>query len=383
MRYYQDLKSLAQKTFPSLGQGVEVAWEYLVSPLELKLPPQVVTTAQEAIRAFYQITREESYRQSLPPVDGISRHGSNHQSVLMAYDFHTNEAGDCFLVEINTNASGFLMASLAHMMKTGQRADDFQPLQQLASSFRQELQQFSGATQAHTAIVDDQILEQKMYPEFLMYQDFFTGLGWTSELNEVADLHFADGKLRSTGGKIIDFVYNRSTDFYLEAESSAALKQALLSDAACVSPNPYEYWLMADKERLIRFSSVESPAIQKVLIPTFEKSSFETEEQIWSERRQLFFKPRRSHGGKSVYRGESVSKKVFERLMADPDILIQRFAPAQKVPTDDERSVLNNWKFDLRFYVYRDEIQLAIARTYQGQVTNFASQHGGFTFVQF
>ncbi len=65
------------------------------------------------------------------------------------------------------------------------------------------------------------------------------------------------------------------------------------------------------------------------------------------------------------------------------DILIQRYQPAQKVPTDDPRSVLENWKFDLRFYVYEDNIQLSCARIYQGQVTNFASPMGGFTSLRF
>ena len=65
------------------------------------------------------------------------------------------------------------------------------------------------------------------------------------------------------------------------------------------------------------------------------------------------------------------------------DILIQQFSPAQKMPTDDPRSVLTNWKFDLRFYVYADKIQLVVARIYQGQVTNFASPLGGFTMVRF
>ena len=65
------------------------------------------------------------------------------------------------------------------------------------------------------------------------------------------------------------------------------------------------------------------------------------------------------------------------------DILIQRFRPAQHVPTDDPRSVLANWKFDLRFYVYEDKIQLTCARIYQGQVTNFSSPMGGFTLVRF
>ena len=63
------------------------------------------------------------------------------------------------------------------------------------------------------------------------------------------------------------------------------------------------------------------------------------------------------------------------------DILIQKYMPAQRIPIADPRSVLQNWKFDLRFFVYGEEVQLAAARAYQGQVTNFASPMGGFALI--
>jgi len=57
--------------------------------------------------------------------------------------------------------------------------------------------------------------------------------------------------------------------------------------------------------------------------------------------------------------------------------------PAQPWPTGDVDSYLENWKFDVRFFVYRDQIQLAVARVYQGQVTNFSSRYGGLTAIDF
>ncbi len=381
-QFYKQIETTARGLFPSLG-GVEVAWEHLISPLELKLPAAVRTTAEEAIRAFYRVSRLPAYAGLLPP-NPVGSHSGGHSSVLMAYDFHTTEDGRCFLVEINTNGAGFLLSSVMEMVKLGQVAAAYRPLADLRASFESELK-LSGVRPSSgrpkAAICDENVLEQKMYPEFLMYRDWFGGLGWDAEIVETREFQAAD------------LVYNRSTDFYLEAEFSAALREAHLSNRACVTPNPHEYWLLADKERLIQFGSdsfwsavgaraEDRDAISKVLIPTFEKSQFASLDEIWEQRKSLFFKPKRSHGGKSVYRGESVSRKVFERLMLE-DILIQKFQPAQKFPTDDERSVLNNWKFDLRFYVYQDRVQLCVARAYQGQVTNFASPLGGFTFVQF
>lgn len=359
-----------------------MAWEHLISPLELKLPRSVRDTAEAAIKAFYQVSRRPEYAAQLPPNE-VGAHSGGHSSVLMAYDFHTTEDGDCFLVEINTNGAGFMLSSVMEMVKLGKAVADYRPLQDLRESFEQELRLsgHAGAKPPRIAICDDAILEQKMYPEFLMYKSWFESLGWSAEILESSDFQSAD------------LVYNRSTDFYLENETSASVRQAHLQNSACITPNPHEYWLLADKERLVGFgddsfwsklgaSASERAAITKVLIPTFEKSQFGSIDDLWEQRKSLFFKPKRSHGGKSVYRGESVSRKVFERLMLE-DILIQKFQPAQKFPVDDERSVLNNWKFDVRFYVYRDQIQLCVARAYQGQVTNFASPLGGFTFVQF
>lgn len=392
--FYKRLQQNAVKLFPSLKSIDPMSWEHLVSPLELRLPPAVFKNAREAVNSLYELSRKPEYQKQLTAIPGISDHAENYHSVLMAYDFHTNEAGDCFLVEVNTNASGFLLASLMEMTHSEIAPENHEPLAKLKASFANELKLWGKAgTTPTVAITDEDIPNQKMYGEFLMYRDLFNEMGWLSEMCETKDFRFQDGRVLCNSGTPIDLVYNRNTDFYFEEPEYAGLREGYVKDVVCVSPNPREYWLLGDKERLIqlgrpefldqaRASEEEKAAITKVIIPTFDKSNFGSEEEIWSQRRQLFFKPKRSHGGKSVYRGESVSRKVFERLMQD-DILIQRYLPAQRMPVDDPRSVLENWKFDLRCYAYEGEIQMVAARIYQGQVTNFSSSMGGFTLVRF
>lgn len=387
--FYRQIEALAKASFPSLASIDAVTWDHLVSPIEIKLPVSVKRTAEEAVRALHAVTRRPEYRAKLEPVPGISDHPTRNHSVLMAYDFHTDEEGGCHLVEVNTNASGFMIASLMLVAHEGGELKDFPPLAKLTKSFEHELALFGRPFKngSRIAVCDDEIEQQKMRAEFLMYRDWFEKAGWNAEVREAKNIGTGESQA------LPDLVYNRSTDFYLEDETHAGLREAYQKRLSCLSPNPYEYWLLADKERLIQLgdenflkevgaTAEESSAIRKVIIPTFDKSSFASLDEIWSDRKNLFFKPKRSHGGKSVYRGESVSRKVFERLMLE-DILIQRFTPAQRVPTDDPRSVLSTWKFDLRFYVYEDEIHLCVARIYQGQVTNFASPMGGFTRVRF
>ena len=385
--FYKQLNQRALEFSPGLKTIDAPNWEHLVSPLELRLPKKILSTVSEAVRAMYAVSRRDAYRSSLEAVEGVTP--KRNRSVLMAYDFHTNEAGDCFLVEVNTNASGFMLASVMENVHQPCDLATYAPLVSLRESFANEMR--LGGQGSFIAITDEDIPQQKMYLEFLMYRDWFRANGWKAEFCDSADFRVQDSSLLTGAGEKVGLVYNRLTDFYLEEHP--AMREGFVRELAAFSPNPYEYWLLGDKQRLIQLgdaeflrgagaSDAEIAAITRVVIPTFDKSHFESFEQVWAQRRQLFFKPKRSHGGKSVYRGESVSRKVFERLMAD-DILIQRYQPAQKMPVDDSRSVLENWKFDLRFYVYEDVIQLSVARIYQGQVTNFASPMGGFTAVRF
>jgi hypothetical protein len=393
--FYKKLESLALKTFPSIAALNEaVAWDHLVSPLELTLSKKVYSECEAAIRALHSISRRPTYAAKLESIPGISDSVTRNESILMAYDFHTDEAGNCFLVEVNTNASGFLLSSLMQMAHTERTIENFIPLQKLRQSFIDEMNLWGKAAHPPViAITDEDIPQQRMYAEFLMYRDWFRAAGWKAEFCEGRDFILNGEALATPELPRVDLVYNRLTDFYFENPQHLALRQALQTQSACLSPNPREYWLLADKQRLVDLGSPgflsgagatpeEITALEKVLIPTHDKSAFASHDEIWAQRRGLFFKPKRSHGGKSVYRGESVSRKVFERLMQE-DVLIQKFTPAQKVPTEDPRSVLNNWKFDLRFYVYADQIQMAVARIYQGQVTNFTSPLGGFTMVRF
>lgn len=377
--FYHQLRSTAESSFPRVKE-VDVAWEHLVSPYALKVPNQVFKKAETAIRAFYRLSRQPSY-QAMLKADEKFAFPIKNDSVLMAYDFHTSATGEAHLVEINTNASGYLFSMLTNCIYTSEPPAKSNWAHELKRSFEQE-----GATPGcKIAIVDDQIPEQKMYSEFLMYHDLFVSWGWKPTICEASEI---------TADHDFDFIYNRSTDFYLEQPEHQGLRDTWRSQTAVVSPQPREYFLLADKERLIDFttgdwlkkagaSEADEAAIQSVLIPTYDKKDFPGgASELWSKRRSLFFKPKHAYGGKSVYRGESVSKKVFDRLMNE-DILVQKFVPASPVPDVVPGDPLENWKFDVRFYVYRDQIQQVVARLYQGQVTNFASPLGGFTRIEF
>lgn len=58
-----------------------------------------------------------------------------------------------------------------------------------------------------------------------------------------------DGTLLSVDGQRIDLIYNRLTDFALDAPEHAAVRRAWEFDAAVVTPHPRAHALFADKPR--------------------------------------------------------------------------------------------------------------------------------------
>lgn len=379
-----------QQQWPSTKTH-EVDLKYLIAPLDIQLPKIVFERAQKAVQALSNLPKNAAYYNHVANGEGteffknVTAPLKKQNSILMAYDFHCDLEGNIGLIEINTNASGFLLAALtqqAHEIKTAEAS-----IEKLKAAFLKEWYLAKDRTALKSIrIIDDNLSEQKMFIEFLMYKDWFEQQGLLTEVIE-ARAEMPEDQFDST------LIYNRTTDFLFSEESHAWLKKAYLENRICITPHPREYLLLADKQRLIDLSQPEwrkqlnlteeqETILNSVLLPAQDLKSFTDLDQLWSERKNYVFKPKRSYGGKSVYRGASVSRKVFDRLLQE-ETLAQKYFPAANYPTKDPNSIMKDWKFDLRFYAYESEIQLAIARLYQGQVTNFSSTYGGFCPIHF
>jgi hypothetical protein len=156
-----------------------------------------------------------------------------------------------------------------------------------------------------------------------------------------------------------------------------------------MTPHPRAHALYADKRNLAlltdpgRLHALGVPAdTQDVLlanIPRTEVVDVAQAERLWSERRQLFFKPMAGYGGRAAYRGDKLTKRVWDEILAGDYVAQALVTPGQRVIGEDAaRQVL---KFDLRNYAYDGEIQWVAARLYQGQTTNFRTPGGGFAPV--
>ncbi|MFM6927424.1 MAG: hypothetical protein ACKOX6_03125 [Bdellovibrio sp.] len=357
----------------------------LLSPFTVELPSAVLNQAQTIISTLFSLRERKSYQ--LHFLDAISMkglHDPGNKSIMMSYDFHLDEQQNLKLIEINTNAS-FL--ALGHEMYKARKlplpVSDFS-FDEVRQNILTEmsLQGKSPKTPFKVAITDDKPSEQRLFAEFLVYNELFKSWGWDSRIVDYRDLFKSFDP---------EFIYNRYTDFFLTDESSQLLREKFLSGDACVSPNPYEYLLLADKQRLIDWGQEgfleaqgltdQEVAVVKTAVPMSYDFRTTATEDIWSQRKKLFFKPKNAFGSKQSYKGASVSRKTFDDLDKN-DTIAQEFIPAPEVSYVTPEGP-QNFKYDLRCYAYQGRLQLVVARLYQGQVTNLRTPYGGFAPVLF
>ncbi len=156
-----------------------------------------------------------------------------------------------------------------------------------------------------------------------------------------------------------------------------------------LTPNPQQHALYADKRRLALFSDSArlqalgvSEANRQVLldhVPHTELVNASDADRLWAERRSLFFKPVAGFGSRAAYRGDKLTRRVWQEILQG-DYVAQTIVPAgeRRIEDGDHERIL---KFDLRAYAYAGEVQWTAARLYQGQTTNFRTPGGGFAPV--
>lgn len=359
--------------------------ENLISPFTVKLPSSVLKQAQRTISLLFSLREKQSYKDHYSKlIAEKDLQDPGNKSIMMSYDFHVDENQNLKLIEINTNAAFLILGHQLYKMKSQPLPISDFSLQEIAENILSELrlQHKEPSSNLKISIIDEKPEEQRLFIEFLVYNEFFKSLGWDSRIQDYKDL-FQDFKP--------DFIYNRYTDFFLTEPTSTTLRKKFLDREICLSPNPYEYLLLADKQRLIDWVQpgfLESHgvagddlALLKTVLPQAYDLCETSAEEIWSLRKKLFFKPKNAFGSKQSFRGSSISRKAFEELLKDSTIA-QEFVPAPE-QTFETPEGPQNFKFDLRCYAYQGRLQLIVARLYQGQVTNLRTPYGGFGTIQF
>ena len=360
---------------------------HLFSPATVKVSRGDAASMTALVAAVERVVAMPAYQaRALAWAPEIARHAPSNPGVFYGYDFHVTPAGPK-LIEINTNTGGGLLAAV----QVPGNALEAEYVAMFRSECARELRTL--------AIVDEAPESQYLYPEFLMFQALFRRHGIDAVICAPDELAFRDGGLWH-GQRRLDLVYNRLTDFALTMPANAALRQAYLDDAVVLTPHPRGHALYADKRNLALLSDdallaawgVDAPtrAVLAAAVPKTELVAPDDAEAYWSRRKTLFFKPANGYGSKAAYRGDKMTRRVFDEVLAG-NYVAQALVPPSTVEMElsfgdgdggdgEERHV--ELKVDVRCYAYAGRVQLVAARLWQGQTTNFRTPGGGFAKVR-
>ena len=390
------LRAAVEADAPGLSGLIDERCPNLFAALPVFVSRPHVDAMAAVVRAVEEVVALPAFREAaLAHAPAIARHDPGARGVFMGYDFHLGADGPR-LIEINTNAGGALLNAL---LGRAQRAccpevralvsGPVEPAGLERAFFDMFAAEWRHAGRTglprRVAIVDSAPREQFLYPEFLLFERLFRRFGVDAVVRAPEELELAAGTLRDAGGPI-DLVYNRLTDFALSDGRSRALREAYLAGAAVLTPHPRAHALYADKRNLALLSDpmrLRALGAREDAIGVLARGIARTEvvsaaqaDRMWTARRKLFFKPAGGYGSKAAYRGDKLTRRVWEEILRSEYV-------AQELVVPSERSISESaaLKMDVRNYVYSGGVQLLAARLYQGQTTNLRTPGGGFAPV--
>jgi glutathione synthase/RimK-type ligase-like ATP-grasp enzyme len=358
-----------------------------------------VSSMARLVAAVDAVVALPAYREAaLSHAPEIARFEPGPLGGLLGFDFHVTPQGPR-LIEINTNPGGaFLNAALARAQRAccapvlsllGQPGDGADLQDALFSAFLSEWRRQRGdAPLRRVAIVDESPSSQYLYPEFLLAAELFRRRGVEATICDPGELSLGSEGLQQDGNPV-DLVYNRLTDFSLGEPAHAPLREAYRAAAAVVTPHPRAHALYADKRNLALLGDAErlrqwgaDPATIETLqlaIPPTRVVERAAADELWGRRRELFFKPATGFGSRAAYRGDKLTRRVWEEILSGDYVAQQLVPPSARGVQVDGR--IERLKLDLRCYVHDGQLLSVAARLYQGQTTNFRTPGGGFATV--
>lgn len=377
-----------------LPKGLLDSHPHLFSALPVYITRQHIRQIASVVAAIHEVTALPGYQHAvLSWAPEIARFDPGSPGGLLGLDFHLETDGPR-LIEINTNPGGALLnvvlgrALRACMPDLTMPPADPARMEDavLATLLTEWSMQRGDLPLAFIAIVDEAPTQQYLYPEFVLIQELLRRHGYHAGICSPEQLCRRAGRLW-WGEQVVDLVYNRLTDFTLQQPVHEVLRDAYLSGEVVLTPHPRAHALYADKRNLSVLgesgrlhawgASQGSIAVLTAAVPLTELMTSENRAEMWARRRELFFKPAAGFGSKASYRGDKVTRRVWDEI--DKGVYV-----AQQFVVPSERQVnagSHPLKVDIRCYAYRGDVLLYAARMYQGQTTNFRTPGGGFAPV--
>ncbi len=367
---------------------------HLFSALPVFVSRRHIEQTAHVAKAIEEVVASAAYRSAvLEWAPDIARFDPGSPGGLLGLDFHLGADGPQ-LIEINTNPGGALLNAVLGRAQLACMPELVMPLvhperveASVLSVMLTEWRMQRGSAQlGFVAIVDESPAEQYLYPEFLLYRELLQQHGYRAEVCSPQELLRKQDRLW-LGAQPVDLIYNRLTDFALQQPAHSDIRTAYLTDEVAVSPHPRAHALYADKRNLSLLgnhdfllaigTSKASIETLTAAVPATQLLTADNREAMWAARRQLFFKPAGGFGSKGSYRGDKLTRRVWDEIAGGTYV-------AQEIVVPSERHLASGstpLKVDIRCYAYQGEVLLYAARMYQGQTTNFRTPGGGFAPV--
>lgn len=388
----EDLRGRVGQTLQDVAGLDPALHAHLFAPQALFVDRATLATMTHMTRVLFAVARLPAYAERvLAWAPAIARHDPGSPGGVIGLDFHLTDQGPR-LIEINTNPGGLLLNALAldavnacepHAWTTWTTTQAV--VAAGIQAWLDDAQAQLGRPASRMAIVDVEPTRQFLYPEFRLYRQAFEQRGVPCAIHAPAALRWDGQALRDAEGRV-DFVYNRLTDFALGEPDAAALAAAYRAGAIALSPHPRAHALLADKRNLavlgerdyllsLGLDDADATVLAGGIPPTVLLSDA-NREALWAQRSGYFFKPANGFGSRGSYRGDKLTRRVWE-AMASTDYVAQTFAP----PSVRISAAGTPLKADVRCYATEHGVLLFAARLYQGQTTNMRTPQGGFAAV--
>jgi hypothetical protein len=383
--------TMAARGFPA---DLAASHAHLFASLPVYLSAAHVEAIGRVAAAIEAAVARPAYRAAvLAWAPAIAQFDPGSPGGLLGLDFHLGADGPR-LIEANTNPGGILINALlarAQRLCMPDRVRAIMPAAQLEDEvvdvLREEWRLQRGAAPLRTiAVVDEAPETQYLLPEFLLFGELLRRHGIDAVICDPRQLQRRDGRIE-VSGQPVDLVYNRLTDFPLAQPEHAVLRSAYLAGDVALSPHPRAHALYADKRNLALLGdrdflvragcaadvveALSTAVPQTLLVDDSNRAG------LWNRRRGYFFKPAAGFGSRAGYRGDKVTRRVWEEMRGG-DYVAQEIVPPGVRHVSASAPPL---KADIRCYAYRGRPLLFAARLYQGQTTNFRTPGGGFAPV--
>ena len=319
----------------------------------ISLDPAHYEVLRRTVAAAFRLAHGERW-QAL--VDAAApahlRFAPGNFGVFMGYDFHLTPAGPR-LIEINTNAGGALVnglhtAALCDPARLACLCADLLPVEtmeeRLVAQFVAEYEAVrgAGARPRRMAIADEKPEQQFLRAEFELMRALFERHGIEAHICDTAEL---SGKTagscwparRSTRVPARHRLHARDAAHGGAAGGVPRARRRGDARAARVLPARRQAAPRAARSPAALAgagATAEEAALFAEVVPETRLLAELDPEQVWRERSGWVFKPATAFGSRAVYRGDKISRRRFDEVLAVPGYLAQRRAPPGEIDVE-------------------------------------------------